>query len=86
MYQKLFNNLLKRNRLYRKQFRFQQGHSAEHTIKPLIEQSNVNLENNYFTLGVLIDLLKAFDHQILVSKLVNYGVKGNNLKADSLLA
>ena len=86
MYQKLFNNLLKRNRLYRKQFRFQQGHSAEHTRKPLNEQSNVNLENNYFTLGILIDLLKAFDHQILISKLENYGVKGSNLKADSLLA
>ena len=60
--------------LYRKQFLFQQGHSNEHAIKQLNNQINENLENNYFTLGVLKDLLKAFDtvdQQILISKLEN---------------
>ena len=74
--------MLNQNILYRKQFGFQQGHSTEHAILQLFDQINDNLEKNYFTLGVFIDLSKAFDtvdHQILISKLKNYGIEGNNL-------
>ena len=49
----------------------------------LIDQINEKLENSCFTLGVFIDLSKAFDtanHQILISKLKNYGLKGKNLR------
>ena len=44
---------------------------------------NNSLERNQFTLGIFIDLSKDFDtvdHKILISKLKNYGVTGNNLK------
>ena len=74
--------MLNQNILYRKQFGFQQGHSTEHAILQLFDQINDNLEKNYFTLGVFIDLSKAFDtvdHQSLISKLKNYGIEGNNL-------
>ena len=43
---------------------------------------NNNFERNQFTLGMFIDLSKAFDpvdHKMLISKLKNYGVTGNNL-------
>ena len=42
---------------------------------------NDSFERNQFTLGIVIDFSKAFDtvdHKILVSKLKNYGVRGNN--------
>ena len=77
-----FNHLFEHNLLYQKQFDFQEGHPTEHAIMQLIDQINDRIENNCLTLGIFIDLSKAFDtvsHQILNSKLKNYGLKGKNL-------
>ena len=49
----------------------------------MIDQINNNFENNEFTIGVFIDLSKAFDivdHQILLKKLIYSGVNGNNIR------
>ena len=69
--------------LYKKQFSFQQKHSTEYAILQLIGQVNNSFERNQFILGTFIDLSEAFDtvdHKILISKLKNIGVRGNNLK------
>ena len=82
MYKRLFNHLQKHNLPYQKQFGFQQDHSVEHAIKQLIDQINEKFENISFTLGIFIDLSKAFNtvnHHIVISKLKNYGMKGENL-------
>ena len=83
MYNRLYKYLTENNLLYCKQFGFQKGHSPEHAILQLVEQINQSFEKNEFTLGVFVDLSKAFDtvdHQILLKKLEYYGIAGNNLR------
>ena len=61
IYNRLFNHLIKNNILYSKQFEIQKGHFMEHVIIQLIDEINNNFENNEFTIGLFIDLSKAFD-------------------------
>ena len=70
-YNQVYEHLNTDNMLYKKQFGF------------LVDQISNRFEKNLFTLGVFIDLSKALDtvdHDILICKLKNYGIRGNNLK------
>ena len=83
MYSRLYKYLTENNLLYCKQFGFQKEHSPEHAILQLVEQINQSFEKNEFTLGMFVDLSKAFDtvdHQILLKKLEYYGIARNNLR------
>ena len=74
---------MKNNILYSKQYGFQKGHSVKHAIIQLIDQISNNFENNEFTIGVFIDLPKAFDsveHRILLKKLIHYRVNDKNIR------
>ena len=61
MYNRLQKYLKDHNILYNKQFGFRTGHSTEHAIAQLVDKIYDVFEKNEYTLGVFIDLSKAFD-------------------------
>ena len=69
--------------LFDKQFGFQPNNSIEHAILQLVNDICSSFERREYTLGIFIDLSEAFgtvDHEILISKLEYYGIKGKNFK------
>ena len=68
--------------LHPQQFGVRKDHSTEHAIAQLVDQIYESFENEKYTVGIFIDLSKAFDtvdHTILLKKLEIYGITGANL-------
>ena len=65
--------------MYSKQFGFRKGHSTTHALNYSIDYLTKAISNNKHTIGIFIDLSKAFDtidHNILLDKLDAYGIRG----------
>ena len=61
------------------QLAFHNGYSSNHALPNSTEMIRKALDEGKFACGVFIDLQKAFDtahHDILLSKLNHYGIKG----------
>ena len=83
MYNRLFKQLSENSILYEKQFGFQTSHSTEHAILLLVNQLHQSFDESKFTLGIFIDLSKAFDtvdHKILTKRFQLYGIKDCKLR------
>ena len=79
MHIRLTNFLRKNKVLFSYQLGFRNNHSTNHAFVSLTEMIRYALENGNFACGVFIDLQKAFDtfnHDILLSKLNHYGIRG----------
>ena len=68
------------NILYDYQFGFRRHHSTCLALIDAVDQIYQHLDNHEVVLGIYLDLQKAFDtvdHKILLTKLFNYGIRGN---------
>ena len=78
MYNRIYTYLNHNNLLFRKQFGFRKGHSTDHALIKLIDSIYDSFNQNKYTLGVFIDLSKAFDtvdQNILIRKVNSYDIK-----------
>ena len=79
MYSRLTKFVKDCNILYDQQYGFRSKHSTQHAILDIVNTILQNMDNGKFSCGVFIDLKKAFEtgnHEILLAKLENYGVRG----------
>ena len=74
--------MIETKQIYNSQYGFRSGHNCEHAVSELISAVLKGLQQKEYTLGVFLDLSKAFDtldHQILLKKLSRYGIRGTAL-------
>ena len=83
IYKRMYSFFLSKNVLYEKQFGFRQNHSTSHTINYSVDCVAKKIEDKKHVVGLFLDLSKAFDticHSKLITKLHNYGIRGNCLE------
>ena len=79
MHNHLINFIDANTILYKYQFGFRKSHSTNHAIISLVEKVNSAMDSGKISIGIFLDLIKAFDtvdHCILLDKLYKYGIRG----------
>ena len=79
IYKRFYSFLSAKNVLSSNQFGFRKGRSTAHALHSSVKLIKDAMENNMHTIGIFIDLSKAFDtidHNIMLDKLEHYGIRG----------
>jgi hypothetical protein len=79
MYNRLLNYLQTKDILAQNQYGFRDKHSTYMALLSLVDDISEELNNKNYSIGIFIDLSKAFDtinHKLLIRKLNHYGVRG----------
>ena len=79
VYNRLFCYIKKADLLSNSQYGFREGCSTYMALLDFYDQISKHIENKLYSVGVFIDLKKAFDtidHKILLEKLYHYGIRG----------
>ena len=79
MHKKLSNFLDKNTLIYSLQFKFRQNYSTSYALIHFTETIKQSLDQGLFSCGIFVDLQNAFDtvdHDILLGKLKQYGIRG----------
>ena len=82
MHKRLYSFGTSYNIMHPLQFGFQENHPADHALISITKPIRNTLDNRKFGCGAFFDLQKAFNsvnHNILLSKLEHYGIRGNVL-------
>ena len=80
LYIRLEKFFLKNSIISKQQFGFRRGYSTEMAITDLHNKLLKNIDEDYFSCCIFLDLSKAFDtvnHKLLLKKLHMYGIRGN---------
>jgi len=83
VYKRLYSFLQENNTLICNQFGFRKGFSTDYALIQSCDKIIQALNNKEHIIGVFTDLSKAFDtmnHDILLQKLIHYGIRGTTLK------
>jgi hypothetical protein len=82
MYDRLFSYIKQKNLLYVLQHGFQPAHSTSMSLLDIQDKISESMDKNEYSLGIFLDLAKAFDtvdHKILLAKLEHYGIRDRAL-------
>jgi hypothetical protein len=83
MVKRLINFIDKNKILSKHQYGFRRNRSTELAVLDFVDKITKAIEEGKFTVGIFLDLSKAFDtinHKILIRKLEHYGIRGTAKK------